>query len=457
MKIRILPLITAALMLASSFLSSCLKNDYEEFDFPSSSSINSFSLGTLRQTIFGKDSKGNDSIYTDTVSYAKIPFVIDQINRKIYNKEYLPHTVDISKALVRITSDTELICFNYQKDPFKNNDSILRPTDSLDLSRGLTLHVMTYSPTYKTFKKGKPYSVNINVYKNNPDSMVWKHFENTALPELTVQKAVYANNKLYVSGNGTIYSVASENGEIIGNWSEVSGTQDNVSSILAFNNDIYYVAGNKLFSLSNNTQLGESSNLDVLVSATQDSIMAYTTDKKIISLDKNGMAGKKTVSSDFDFKRQFYAISCKAIHNNRLWRTTVMSNSAQDSTANVFSYISSEKNMSKLTPNNPVTCPDMENVSMINYNGKFYAFGGKFKDKVKPFENFYFSNNNGFDWRIEPNKYMKFEPKVAELYNNEPYACVVETDNEGKESFIWFIWHNGKISRANLNKYAPNK
>ena len=84
MKIRILPALVAGVMATTAFLSSCLKSNYAEIDYPVESSIKAFSIGTLRQTIYGKDSEGNDSIYTDTISYAHVPFTIDQINRQIY-------------------------------------------------------------------------------------------------------------------------------------------------------------------------------------------------------------------------------------------------------------------------------------------------------------------------------------------------------------------------------------
>ena len=86
MKIRILPILVAGVMAATAFLSSCLGNDYDDIEYPAESSITAFSIGTLHQTFYVKSSKGEDSVYTDTISYADVPFTIDQINRKIYNK-----------------------------------------------------------------------------------------------------------------------------------------------------------------------------------------------------------------------------------------------------------------------------------------------------------------------------------------------------------------------------------
>ena len=467
MKIRILPLFAVAMIAASSLFSSCLKNDYEEFDLPSTSSISSFSLGTLYQTIYKGSSEGKDTI--DTVSYAKHPFVIDQLNRKIYNPDSLPKGVNVSKALVNISADGNVF-YKYLDE--EKEDTIWTPTDSLDLTRPITLKVLTYSPVYNDFRLGESYELKVNVHNLNPDSLVWNHYE-TSFASLTEQKAVYSNNYLYVFGKDEnkeikVYKLNVEKGNVKGGWTDlnISNNNINIYSALAYNNDVYYVAGGNLYKLIDNTKVGSESNLSSLISVSNGYMLAYTTDPEnnVITLDKEGVKGESS-TSEFDFSGRIFASSSQAEHNSSLWRTTVMSynTATADTTANIFSYISSDEKWVESTPNNPVTCPNLKDISMVEYDGKLYAFGGKRdngKTKIKAFESFYYSNNYGFDWRIEPNKYMKFtdeegKNKIAEYYDDKPYSCVVETDNEGKESFIWFVWHNGKVSRAHLNKFAP--
>lgn len=470
MKIRILPLVAVALITAGSLLSSCLNSDYEEIELPSVSSIKSFSLGTLYQTLYKGSSTGQDTI--DTISFAKYPFIIDQLNRKIYNVDSLPKGVDISKALVNISSDTEIVYYVNKN----NKDTLWTEGDTLDLTNGLTLKVLTYSPTYNEFRFGEPYHVTVNVHNFNPDSLVWKHFDSPAFAaNLSEQKAVYANNYLYVFGKdnaGTkAYRINAQKGNINGGWENVnlvSSSDINVHSALAYKNNVYYVADGKLYNLSDNTQSGSETGLSSLISVSNGYMLAYrNSDQTFIALDSNGTknADAGTLEGNDNLSGRISAVSYQADHNSDLWRTVIMSNNAgvatTDTTANVFSYISSENNWIKNTPNNPATCPDLDNITMVRYDGKLYAFGGKKGSDTGAFESFYYSDNNGFDWRTESNEYMTFETNdngdnvLAGYYNDKPYSCIVETDSEGKESFIWFIWYNGKISRCHLNKYAP--
>lgn len=465
MKIRILPFIAATMILAGTFMSSCLKNDYEEIEYPSASSIKSFSLGTLYQTIYKGGSKGQDTI--DTISYAKYPFIIDQINRRIYNVDSLPKGVNISKAVASITADGDIVYKN------KNDkDTLWTQGDTLDLTNGISLKVYTYSPVYKEFRPGKPYAVTVNVHKYNPDSLVWKHYDNVSFTALSEQKAVFADKNIYVFGkegsNVKVYKLAVNKGYIEGTWEGKSQNLPsgiNINSALAYNNKVYYVAGGKLYQLGNNTSIGNLDNLSSLISVSNGAMLAYQNDGNIIAINETGKnlydAGKfEEGEAGYDFNSRFFAISYPAEHNNSLWRTTVMSNNpgtaTTDSTANVYSYISSDSHWIKMTPNNPATCPNVENISMIKYNGKLYAFGGKKGDKIKAFESFYNSDNNGFDWRKEAEDgYMIFDSEIAEYYNDKPYSCVVETDSEGKESFVWFVWYDGNVTRGHLNKFAP--
>lgn len=235
MKIRILPALVAGVMATTAFLSSCLKSDYTEIDYPAESSIKSFSIGTLHQTIHGKDSEGNDSFYVDTISYAHVPFTIDQINRQIYNKDSLPKEVDVTRVLASISADNASIWYKNKYD----RDSLWTSADSLDFTNAVTFKVMAYSELQNQFVFGKPYTVKVNVHKLNPDSLVWKHFGDKKFAEgvtLKEQKAVYMNDYIYVfgktaEGNVKIYK-ANVNRGSFSSWEEVSTSITSIVSIL---------------------------------------------------------------------------------------------------------------------------------------------------------------------------------------------------------------------------------
>lgn len=465
MKIRILPSLVAGIMTATFFLSSCLGNDYEEIEYPSTSSITSFSIGTLHQTFYVKSSEGEDSVYTDTISYADVPFTIDQINRKIYNKDSLPKDVDITRVVASISADYAAVYY------VKNNkDTIWTTADSLDFSKPVIFKVMTYNPTLNQFKPGYPYEVSVNVHKLNPDSLVWKHFENNKFANnivYTKQKAVYTNESLYVFGETADGSVKANKTSVergnISSWNEITlpaGT--NIYSATAFNNNVYFVANGELYFLENQiTKVGNSTGLTNLITVSNGKLLAYKgNENKVVTIDSEG---NELTESNFvngnDLNGRMSAISMPSSHNKDLWRTIVMTNnigtSEADSTATVFSYISNDTEWVKYQPNNPTTCPNQGNISMITYDGKIYAFG-------EDFDYFYTSNDNGLNWNQET-EYMVFPSenkngidKLTTYRGNGSYSAVVE-ENGNKGSFIWFIWEDGSATRALLNRLTPKE
>lgn len=469
MKIRILPVLVAGVMAASAFLSSCLGNDYGDIEYPSESSIKSFSVGTLHQTFYGKDSNGNDSVYVDTVSYADVPFTIDQINRRIYNKDSLPKEVDITRVVTSISADNAVY---YEKN---GKDTIWSSADSLDFTNNITLKVMAYSKIQNNFVFGEPYTVTLNVHKLNPDSLVWKHFGNKKFENnsiLTEQKAIYNNEEIYVFGktaNGEfkVNKASVTRGNITSDWEEVAinTTDVNIYSATALNGKIYYIANDELYTLENQgTKVGNLTGLTNILCVSNNYLMVYKkAENEIVSIDSEGnelSEGKSKFVSDYDLKERLSAISTPSLHNSSLWRTIVMTNDNDgtvetNTTANVFSYISSDTEWVKYQPNNPTTCPNQENISMISYDGKLFAYGEKF-------DYFYSSTDNGLNWKKEE-EYMLFPDKQKEssisleTYRNGGSYSTVSEENGNKGSFIWFIWQDGSMTRACLNRLLPKE
>lgn len=464
MKIRILPALVAGVMAATAFLSSCLKSDYAETDYPAESSIRDFSIGTLRQTIYGTSSKGEDSIYVDTISYADVPFTIDQINRQIYNKDSLPKEVDVTKVLASISADNGAIYYVNKN----GKDSLWTSTDSLDFTNEMTFKVLAYSELQNQFVFGKHYTVKVNVHKLNPDSLVWKHFGDKKFAEgvtFAEQKAVYMNDYIYVfgetaEGNVKIYKANVNRGSFT-SWEEVSTsiTSIDINSAIVYNNEVHFIADGKLYNLKDN-QIGSETNLSNLISVNGDKLLAYTTGNKIVSLNSDGTKAKET---DFiegkNLNGRISAVSYTAEHNTSLWRTIVMKNRVKevesDTTAMVFNNISSEDKWQEYTPINPTTCPNQGNISMISYDGKLFAYG-------EEFDYFYSSTDNGLNWKKEED-YMIFPTenkngidKLTKYRNGGSYSTVVE-DNGNNGSFIWFIWQDGTATRTCLNRLMPKE
>lgn len=461
MKLRILPVLVAGFMSATFLLSSCLGNDTSEIEYPATSSITSFSIGTLHQTFYGKSPKGEDSIYVDTISYADCAFTIDQINRRIYNKDSLPKDVDITRVVTSIEADIAAIY--YEKN---GKDTVWTSTDSLDFTNDIIFKVMAFSEIQNNFVYGQGYRVSINVHKLNPDSLVWKHFDSSTFGEgikLTEQKDVYQNNNIYVFGKTSaeetkVFRTGVDRGNISG-WEDITPAIQgiNIYSALAFENEIYYVANGQLYNLSSNSPIGALNNLVNLISATGDIMLAYTSDKKVCSIKADGSKEKEIDFIDGeDMDGRLYAVSQAASHNPSLWRTTVMKNGAEtDTTACIYSYTSSDDTWVKYQPNYPTTCPNQKNISMIKYDGKLFAFGGLF-------DTFRSSVDNGLNWDEETG-YMVFPTEekngIKPLFSyrqDGTYSTVVE-DNGSKGSFMWFIWQDGTMTRGHLNRLMPKE
>ena len=201
MKIKFLPLI-AVLFAATSIMTSCLDNDVEQVTYTSETSITGFSLGTLNIDRIGKDKDGKDSAYVDTLDCSEYPFTINQMTREIENKDSLPYGTHIDKVITSVTYDAGALAY---RPKGTDKDTLWTSTDSIDFS-GDTRTMSTVTPIeFKVYAYsgaiGQAYKVKINVHQQVPDTISWKKFDNSFnAGNLSEQKAVYANGKVYVFG-----------------------------------------------------------------------------------------------------------------------------------------------------------------------------------------------------------------------------------------------------------------
>lgn len=182
--------------------------------------------------------------------------------------------------------------------------------------------------------------------------------------------------------------------------------------------------------------------------------------------------------TQFPTGKPFFSNTTTASYNSNITSTVALcynqGTTANDTTALVFNRMSSDNKWEKRIQNLPL--PNLENVTMIYYDGKLYAFGGKSKKpEVKPFSQFYCSTDNGLCWRPvtecmafpaevpdteNPNKeYINF-PNLYDTYHGN-YSCAVTPKLENGTSrgnFIWIVWEDGSICRGRINRlgFTPN-
>ena len=100
---------------------------------------------------------------------------------------------------------------------------------------------------------------------------------------------------------------------------------------------------------------------------------------------------------------------------------------------------------------NPNSCPNLRNASMIFYNDQLYVFGGPGKNggSAKAFDYFYSSKDNGIGWE-KVIKGATFPEEFNNLYAQSSgcYSCTIDNEN-----YLWIMWgKTGDVWRGRINK-----
>jgi hypothetical protein len=472
MKIKFLPLI-AVFFAATSIMTSCLDNDVDQITYTSETSITGFSLGTLHIDRVGKDKDGKDSAYVDTLNFSDYPFTINQLTREIENKDSLPYGTHIDKVITSVTYDAGILVY---KPKGAEKDTLWTSTDSIDFS-GDTYSMSTITPIeFKVYAYsgaiGQAYKVKINVHQQVPDTIAWKKFDiSFSNGNLSKQKAVYANGKVYVfgkNGNNTHIEYSDVSDDNPDSWTPVTINITDVDtySATAWAGNIYFLAGatndKQLYKLSvttNEIELVSTETFEMLIGGNDIKSELYT-----VKGGKSGIYKENTWTEDadpftlFPTGKPFFSNTTTASYNSNITSTVALcynqGTTANDTTALVFNRMSSDNKWEERIQNLPL--PNLENVTMIYYDGKLYAFGGGYKE-IKPFSQFYCSTDNGLCWR-PVTECMAFPAEFGTLYtttHHGNYSCAVTPKLENETSrgnFIWIVWEDGSISRGRINR-----
>lgn len=484
MKIKFLPLI-AVLFAATSIMTSCLDNDVEQITYTSETSITGFSLGTLNIDRIGKDQNGEDSAYVDTLNCSDYPFTINQLTREIENKDSLPYGTHIDKVITSITYDAGALAY---RPKGADTDTLWTSTDSIDFS-GDTYKMSTITPIeFKVYAYsgaiGQAYKVKVNVHQQIPDTITWKKFDNSfSNGNLSKQKAVYANGKVYVfgkNGNNTHIEYSDVSDDNPDSWTPVTINITDVDtySATAWAGNIYFLAGatndKQLYKLSvttNEIEPVSTETFEMLIGGNDTKNELY-----VVKGGKSSIYKENTWTEDanpftqFPAGKPFFSNTTTASYNSNITSTVALcynqGTTANDTTALVFNRMSSDNKWEERIQNLPL--PNLENVTMIYYDEKLYAFGGGYKE-IKPFSQFYCSTDNGLCWRPvtecmafpaevpdpeKPNKeYINF-PNLYDTHHGN-YSCAVTPKLESETSrgnFIWIVWEDGSICRGRINR-----
>lgn len=401
------PLIGALLM------TSCLKDD-DEMVKTSEVALLTFGIKDLKTV---HKVEGTDSVYTTVMSGSTVGFSIDQVRHLVYNSDSIAYGTDVGSVLVKVTADGYVYYL-------KKNGELGSVEDSIDFTSPVTFRVKSYDEQHT-----RDYLVSINVHQVDPKKTNWEQLEDTQFPKFAELKAFAWNDSLLVIGRdeeGTIYKASTATTDGI-EWtvSECSGIAGTGLSALLIENVFYLKTDAGLY----------RSDDAVVWSATNDvPEMSFT-------LPSEGMDGaialfSQPLNTNEDIVRSIF----------------ITAPEATDTCAQVWTKLSTEDSWIEIgaNGNNVYGCPNLENLAVIQYAGKMYAFGGKSmgnrKNPLEAFSSCYESRDNGVTWKGEERRY-EASLSLPESFEGRTENFAAATDGE----YVWVMWSDGQVWRGRWN------
>lgn len=443
---RLLPL--AVLFSTIWLLTSCLKNDDADMDYPHDTAITAFSLGTLNRYQTTLSSKGVDSTYRTTVEGKQYGFSIDQNNALIFNADSLPYGVDAKKVVCNITSKNSGVILI--KSMTSDSLRLYAATDSVDFSVPRVIRV--YSSSQEQFRD---YTIRLNVHQEKADEMKWNLVgTQSQLANLTAMKAVTVTRQLYVFGleNGqtTVYSAASS---AAAQWQKLTPNvvldANAYKNVAVFQGKLYLLNGTTVLSSADgktwNSVAAVNANMQSLVAVSGLGVHLLGADAKIYLL-KHGetqlapealdAAGSYLPTDNWNavvLKAESGTKENVLLIGNRsvgayagdahavVWNRLIFD--AANALAEPWSYYAAE---------GQYALPRLVNLQVVGYDGGLLALGGVGLGtaKQKAFEHFYYSGDGGLTWQ---NNAVYQLPKAFNS-SDTAFAMTVDADNN-----IWMV------------------
>lgn len=442
-------------------LSSCLGNDDNDYVYSNETGITAFSLGTLKQERDTISSTGADSTYIGSLNCSSYVFYIDQTLNHIYNPDSLPYGVDPTKVLCTITSKASGTVT--LKSLTSDSLSYYSSTDSIDFSQPRIFRVYSISGL-----SSRDYTVQINIHKEKAGKFTWRVAgQSEALANLVAMKAVAKDGKIYVFGQDLqgvrIYST-SETGTP--SWNEhVPNIELNSSiynNVAVFNGNFYVLSDGKLLSSADAETWTE-------VSSPAITRLLGASSKHMYGLDAAGRICGSDNGTDWDVEAldteadllslgNFNLLTQPLKTNSGLNRVTLIGTSATD--AQVWSKVEESGDQAQIQPwtyyevaqEVGIRTPNVENLQVVNYNGKMMAFGGKGIGNHAgraAFSRFRVSVDGGLTWQTDSLYDIPGTLESAE----DNFALVCDSQN-----YLWLICgKSGQVLRGRLTDLGWKK
>ena len=440
-----------ALITATLSLSSCLSSDDTTVEYTYDTAITSFSLGTMGQ--YTKTAAGKDTLLADKVTGSTYKFYIDQTTREIYNVDSLPVGTRTAAVLATISSknSSPILLMNADYPEKLDSATYYSSSDSIDFSKPRQIRVYNNALTaYVT------YTIKVNVHQEDGNVFNWqaKAQLNEQLAALSDLKTIAAGDYIYVFGKTAegmkIYKTANTDGY---NWEEVHANlnfeADDYQNAVAMGDKLYILQYGKVYTSADAAvwqQVGEDSQLKLLVGASSQHLFAYTATGIAVSKDNGATWTAQQLDSDYallptsGLSMSVSTISSvKNVENVLLlgsrdasYGDTISTiwNHTADYAANAPEY---EWNYLELDANQGGKLPAFDEVLACSADTGFVALSNTGK--------WYKSKNNGLTWYVDSLVTVPVEFATTARFG----FC------RDKNNFYWVV-RNGYVWRGRFNK-----
>ena len=462
--IRPFVILFSAMLLTVSCLSG---DDYNDIIYYGDTAITSFSLGTLKRTMWTEASDGSDSSYVAQLDCSSYAFYIDQFKKEIYNPDSLPVGTDAAHVLCNVSSkNSSVVVIAYKDVEDKDSLVVYSSSDSIDFTEPRDFRVYANDGTaYRS------YTVKVNVHKEHPDSINWQDMgECQAFKSMSGMKAVALGGKLFVFGAtsaGTAVYSASAGGSLA--WAELD--TDIALDGGAYKNVV--VKDDAMYTLSDGGVLRSDdgkawdevggTGLKQLLAAGKDKLYALDGNGGIVVSEDDGATWDEDniVDDTGMLPTENVSYGCLPVATDKnAERVVIVGNRdinnsafAEDSVAMVWSKIEEYSDGSRAhswvfnSEDNGYRLPRLADLSVAVYGDALVALGGRGlgTSTAEAFSGFYVSEDSGITWHADGTLYL---PEGFTNADKDVFAMVSDDDN-----YLWIICGGtGKVWRGRLNR-----
>ncbi len=420
------------------------------------------SLGQMKRESHMQDSLGKDTtIITSYTAGNNYPITIDQRTLTIENKDSLLYGTLLQAVLVDISFNGSALYYR-EKDGADSTWFSYGASDSLDLRKPLELLLMANDGM-----SSRVYTLKLNVHKQEGDSLYWKKVGDAdpQLQNMSQQRGLIVEGKLAVlGGNNEAVTLMERTAE--GTWQSLLTNLPVETDVqtLAKQGDSFFVSTTDGYIYTSvDGKDWQKLNIPqhpgiVLAGATPDFIYTLM-DGELYgcrqseqgewvflpeSLDESSTylpaSGVRTLVMKQDNGNHRLILLGNRTNDtdktsvvwNKMWNDEIAESGA------VWMYLNQ-------TSDNMSTLPQLDNLNLIQYDGKCLAFGGASvvgKGTNKAMDALYVSQDYGITWRKDSEWHL---PKELKGTNGSIVSAV------GDDNVIWII-ANGEVWRGKLNR-----